>query len=171
MMTEEQKQTHIEAAHKWIEIMHRYIENHPQDISAPITLGLYQIALAALTQPASPALKLPDEMVMPIFQHHQWADRAMAQKEVDSWNACIAETKRLNAPHTAPIEPICATGGAEWVKVSEELPEKSGIYWCFFGNEKCSAIQQRVMTFSAHHKEFNDYGVTHWMPRPAAPEA
>jgi NTP pyrophosphatase (non-canonical NTP hydrolase) len=32
------------------------------------------------------------------------------------------EVKRLNAPHTAPIEPICATGGAEWVKCSERMP-------------------------------------------------
>lgn len=56
-MNEDQKQPYIEAAHKWIEVMHRYIENHPQDISAPITLGLYQIALTSLTvQP----VKLPD---------------------------------------------------------------------------------------------------------------
>ncbi|WP_312181377.1 hypothetical protein [Pantoea sp. CTOTU46764] len=66
---------------------------------------LMEMALAALTQPASPALKLPDEMVESGVNGRLYHN--------EGWNACIAEVKRLNAPHTAPIEPICATGGAD----------------------------------------------------------
>lgn len=48
------------------------------------------------TAPTAPVLKLPDEKRMPNLQHHQWADRALCQREVESWNAAIAEVKHLN---------------------------------------------------------------------------
>ncbi|WP_455852728.1 hypothetical protein [Pantoea endophytica] len=77
---------------------------------------LYKFALSALTQPASPALRLPGEASLRDACHA--VANATHESRVgsyqDGWNACIAEVKRLNAPHTAPIEPICATGGAEW---------------------------------------------------------
>ncbi|MEA5104736.1 hypothetical protein [Pantoea sp. S18] len=82
----------------------------------------YRIALAALTQPTSPDLKLPDEASLRDACHA--VANATHESRVgsyqDGWIACIAEVKRLNAPHTAPIEPICATGGTEWVKVPRE---------------------------------------------------
>lgn len=76
-----------------------------------------EVALAALTQPASPALKLPDEKSLnaAVDAVSKLTHESRVGSYQDGWNACIAEVKRLNAPHTAPIDPICATGGAEWV--------------------------------------------------------
>lgn len=78
--------------------------------------------LAALTQPASPALKLPEEASLRDACHAvaNATHESLVGSYQDGWNACITEAKRLNAPHKAPIEPICATGGAEWVKVSDK---------------------------------------------------
>ena len=74
-------------------------------------------ALAALTQPASPALKLPDafsphDAKMFCAAHGVTGAYELASKMA---NYAVDKVVRLNAPHTAPIEPICATGGAEWV--------------------------------------------------------
>ncbi len=118
-------------------------------------IEIYELALAALTQPASPALKLPDGLNETTAKLVISFATALAEKlhlsEVkygwsDAWknpgwqDKCLADfnhhigkgdprdvaaycafmwfhgwtTSRLNAPHTAPIEPICATGGAEW---------------------------------------------------------
>jgi len=72
-----------------------------------------RIALAALTQPASPALKLPE--VPPnalVALCEQMYDHRSTGVTVahDVWQDCIEEL-RIDVPHTAPIEPICATGG------------------------------------------------------------
>ncbi|MBX9476798.1 DUF551 domain-containing protein [Yersinia enterocolitica] len=56
-----------------------------------------------------------------------------------------------------------------WIKCDEHMPKKSGAYWCWFGNEKPSVIQQRVCMFNARHNEWCDSSVTHWMPLPAVP--
>jgi hypothetical protein len=79
-------------------------------------------ALAALTQPASPALKLPDafsphDAKMFCAAHGVTGAYELASKMA---NYAVDKVVRLNAPHTAPIEPICATGGAEWVNVPRE---------------------------------------------------
>lgn len=83
-MTNEEKQELIEAAHKWIEVMQRYIDNHPQDISAPITLGLYKVALSALSaQPVLYALRFknqhgqPDKLINEncLFRSHEKASQ------------------------------------------------------------------------------------------------
>lgn len=73
-------------------------------------------ALAALTQPASPALRLPDA-----FSPHDAKMFCAARGVAGAYelasqmaNYAVDKVVRLNAPHTAPIEPICATGGAEW---------------------------------------------------------
>lgn len=86
-----------------------------------------EIALAALTQPASPALKLPETISVRTAiaaLDNASAVTTIAQSYKMAWNSCIAETERLNAPRTAPIEPICATGGADWVKVPREPTQK-----------------------------------------------
>lgn len=80
---------------------------------------LMELALAALTQPANPALKLPDEMDTD-HPRMRWVGIDELWGRIQGWHDCLEEVKRLNAPHTAPIEPICATGGAEWVKVPRE---------------------------------------------------
>ncbi|MGT3182553.1 DUF551 domain-containing protein [Yersinia enterocolitica] len=56
-----------------------------------------------------------------------------------------------------------------WIKCDEHMPKKSGAYWCWFGNEKPSVIQQRVCMFNTRHNEWCDSSVTHWMPLPIAP--
>lgn len=87
--------------------------------------------LAALTQPESPALKLPD--AKPDHDSEDGNDidyldpsQVYALGVDDGFNRCLREVLNLNAPHTAPIEPICATGGAEWVKCSERMPDEEG---------------------------------------------
>jgi hypothetical protein len=80
-----------------------------------------RIALAALAQPASPALKLPDgwvavpreatrEMIESGWTYSVLEKNATAK---GTWACMVAAAPAV--PHTAPIEPICATGGAEWV--------------------------------------------------------
>jgi hypothetical protein len=100
MMTEDQ--------HDLVDFINQEIDKWDDERRYVLVL---EIALAALTQPASPALKLPDERVDSGVNGRLYHN--------EGWNACLAEVKRLNAPHTAPIEPICATGGADWVKVSD----------------------------------------------------
>lgn len=77
-------------------------------------------AMSALAQPASTALKLPD--AKPDHDSEDGNDidylepsQVYALGVDDGLNRCLREVVKLNAPHTAPIEPICATGGAEWV--------------------------------------------------------
>ena len=80
-------------------------------------MALEYMRLAALTQPASPALKLPDPFDANDAKMFCAAYGVKGAYELASQMANYAVDKvvRLNAPHTAPIEPICATGGAEWV--------------------------------------------------------
>ena len=75
-------------------------------------------ALAALTQPASPALKLPDGWVAVPLEPTPGmmvAGTLVSEFQEDPsgmYRAMVAAAPSV--PHTAPIEPICATGGAEW---------------------------------------------------------
>lgn len=110
MMTEEKKQALIADMQSEKLVLEKWRDDW--NARDKLNYQAIDIALAALTQPASPALKLPDEMVT------SGVNGGLYHNE--GWNACLAEVKRLNAPHTAPIEPICATGGAEWVKVPRE---------------------------------------------------
>lgn len=123
------------------------LKAHCEDVIANPQDYLYWVvdmakeALAAITQPASPALKLPDvqEQVIGVWNPsaNEIAVRKLSGiKVVDfaHWHChCTKEVvirdisdhpAILNAPHTAPIEPICATGGAEWVKVPREPTQK-----------------------------------------------
>lgn len=128
-----------------------------------------EIALAALTQPASPALKLPDEK-----PHREGSDdTALSQVYelgiADGFNRCLREVAKLNAPHTAPIEPICATGGAEWVKLEDELPKDGS--WCIAIEEGDFAGDVVYWGNGEWRSEFGRDEYTHWMYHPAAPES
>lgn len=56
-----------------------------------------------------------------------------------------------------------------WIACSEQTPVADGAYWCWFGKEEPSVIQQRVCIWNNRHHEWCDSPVTHWMPLPAAP--
>lgn len=116
--------------------------------------------LAALTQPASPALKLPDEMVESGVNGRLYHN--------EGWNACLSEVKRLNAPHAAPIAPICATGGAEWVKLEDELPKDGS--WCIAIEEGDFAGDVVYWGNGEWRSEFGRDEYTHWMYHPTAQE-
>lgn len=139
-------------------------------------------ALAALTQPASPALKLPDEM----YADHprmRWVGMSELWGRIQGWNDCLDEVKRLNAPHTAPIEPICATGGAEWVKVSERMPLElsdehiSEVEVIVTDGTTVGTCEYRRGYLPRPWAEWSNYGdidadeITHWQPMPSAPGA
>lgn len=89
-------------------------------------MALEYMRLAAITQPASRELKLPDGWVAVPLEPSR--EMRLASKRYNSktklptgpgvYKAMVAAAPA--APHTAPIEPICATGGAEWVKVPRE---------------------------------------------------
>ncbi|MGP2882424.1 DUF551 domain-containing protein [Serratia marcescens] len=57
-----------------------------------------------------------------------------------------------------------------WIVCSERMPDADGAYWCWFGKEKPSVIQQRVCIWNDRNHEWCDSAVTHWMPLPVAPE-
>lgn len=57
-----------------------------------------------------------------------------------------------------------------WIACTEQTPDADGAYWCWFGKEEPSVIQQRVCIWISRHNEWCDSAVTHWMPLPAAPE-
>lgn len=56
-----------------------------------------------------------------------------------------------------------------WIACSDRMPDADGAYWCWFGKEKPSVIQQRVCIWNDRNHEWCDSSVTHWMPLPAAP--
>lgn len=72
-------------------------------------------------QPASPALRLPDDWVaVPREATREMIESGWTYSVLEksatakgTWACMVAAAPA--APHTAPIEPICATGGAEWV--------------------------------------------------------
>ncbi|MDP8624884.1 MULTISPECIES: DUF551 domain-containing protein [Serratia] len=57
-----------------------------------------------------------------------------------------------------------------WIACTEQTPDADGAYWCWFGKEEPSVIQQRVCIWINRNNEWCDSAVTHWMPLPAAPE-
>jgi len=148
-------------------------------------------ALAALTQPASPDFKLPDgwvavpreatiEMIESGWTYSVLEKNATAK---GTWACMVAAAPAV--PHTAPIEPICATGGAEWVKFSEQDPPHKQYVLAadFSGLRKYSPCEQNP-TVAMFGDWFDDgkptwddgdggdihlMHVTHWMALPAAP--
>lgn len=77
-------------------------------------LACAEVALAALTQTASPALKLPDGWVVAPREptDKMWAAGCQALKDHDTAKATYQAMLDAapTAPHTAHIEPSCNTG-------------------------------------------------------------
>lgn len=145
MMTEEQLIDRI--CLTCVDVRHAATDESAQKFINDIR-GLAE-QLVALTQPASPALKLPDGWVaVPIEPTEEmiaaWRDdmdKSYAKEhaiKIGEDEIVFAHQAMLAAapavPHTAPIEPICATGGAEWVKVSEGLPKRGQRVNAFYLN-------------------------------------
>ncbi|WP_343552160.1 DUF551 domain-containing protein [Pantoea sp.] len=177
MMTEEQQAL--------IDTCHHMISRESSSEYSGNLREVARIALAALTQPASPALKLPETIsVRTAIAALDNASEVttMAQSYKMAWNACIAEVKRLNAPHTAHIEPSCATGGA-WVKCSERMPLElsdvhiSEVEVIVTDGTQVGTCECRRGYMPRPWVEWSNYGdidaekITHWMPLPAEPEA
>ncbi|MEV2189354.1 DUF551 domain-containing protein, partial [Streptomyces sp. NPDC047966] len=115
------------------------------------------------TAPPAPAVpeKCP-EHVRSLMNIHadDLFDDADAQ---EIWNACRAAmlAQPVSQGYTLP---------EGWIACGERMPDADGEYWCWFGKEKPSVIQQRVCIWNDRNHEWCDSAVTHWMPLPAAPE-
>lgn len=172
MMTEEQKQALIHELESRRAIMR--IDSDKLWEYDWFADEAYRIALAALTQPASPAFKLPDdwvavpreatrEMIESGWTYHLITKDPSAK---GIWACMIAAAPTV--PHTAPIEPICATGGAEWVSIEDELPRDGS--WCIAIEEGNFAGDVVYWENGAWKSEFGRDEYTHWMYHPAAAE-
>lgn len=154
---------------------------NPQD-HLDWVVDMARVALAALTEPVSPALRLPTREDFEVscggnLERNKWHPEYYSEHPTrsrwEAWQNAIAEVVRLNAPHTAPIEPICATGGAEWVKCSDRMPDEEGkdgrILVCC-----CGEVKTGFYDFLSKFSDADGYPlfteVTHWMPLPAAPK-
>ncbi|WP_350260795.1 hypothetical protein AAF463_11585 [Pantoea sp. BJ2] len=140
-------------------------------------------AFAALNQSVSPELKLPDGWVaVPMEPTEEmiaaWRDdmdKSYAKEhaiKIGEDEIVFAHQAMLAAapavPHTAPIEPICATGGAEWVSIEDEPPRDGS--WCIAIEEGDLAGDVVYWENGAWKSEFGRDEYTHWMYHPAAPE-
>ncbi|NWA63028.1 DUF551 domain-containing protein [Pantoea sp. B9002] len=180
MMTEEQLIDRI--CLTCVDVRHAATDESAQKFINDIR-GLAE-QLAALTQPASPALKLPDDARRSLNLALQAMEfmgdtlnnlDAVCPEDVEfvtpAFNAVrsILADAAPSAPHTAPIEPICATGGAEWVKCSERMPDDDTL---------CLGIDADGVIWTMHY----DCGelvtdtyrtappdITHWMLLPEPP--
>ncbi|HFQ6845084.1 TPA: DUF551 domain-containing protein [Serratia marcescens] len=108
---------------------------------------------------APPAPAEPDEM--PRQNQNGWP--LDYSEYASGWNACRAAmlAQPVSSGYTLPDD---------WIACSEQDPVADGAYWCWFGKEKPSVIQQRVCIWNDRNHEWCDSAVTHWMPLPAAPE-
>lgn len=180
-MTEEQKQALIADMQSERLVLEKWRDDW--NARDKINYHAIDIALATLANAIEPeigALIFPEEMASE-------ADGRIFYNK--GWNACLAEVKRLNAPHTAPIEPICATGGEEWVKCCDGKPDIDVTVWCYGQYDDGSDdtdnyafpgyMDKKGRWFACNNGDYvdggygNDYRacVARWMPLPAAPEA
>ena len=117
---------------------------------------------ALIPQPAPAAagelLEAMEEVIRISDRDHEAWDKAKA-----AISACRAAmlAQPVSSGYTLPDG---------WIACSERMPDADGAYWCWFGKEKSSVIQQRVCIWNDRNHEWCDSAVTHWMPLPAAPE-
>lgn len=90
------------------------------------------------------------------------------------FNYCADAVNRVEDACRAAMLAQPVSGGYKlpesWIACSEQTPVADGAYWCWFGKEKPSVIQQRVCIWNDRNHEWCDSAVTHWMPLPVAPE-
>ncbi|WP_353052225.1 DUF551 domain-containing protein [Serratia marcescens] len=119
--------------------------------------------------------KLANREAQPVYQYRM---RNPYNGQVTDWETTkpeqvdfiLKETIAANVEFriiAAPPAPAVQDG---WIPCSEQTPVADGAYWCWFGKEKPSVIQQRVCIWNDRNHEWCDSSVTHWMPLPAAPE-
>lgn len=102
--------------------------------------------------------------------HNMWGDweRITAEQHAEMSVQHAADNDyEFRMLYDAPPAPAVPDG---WIPCSEQTPVADGAYWCWFGKEKPSVIQQRVCIWNDRNHEWCDSSVTHWMPLPAAPE-
>ncbi|HID8084489.1 TPA: DUF551 domain-containing protein [Serratia marcescens] len=123
----------------------------------------YERKANAKTRCEFPASEVPEEMTGGIAMSKYKVKKSNYAQWVKGWNACRA------AMLAQPV-----SGGYKlpesWIACSEQTPVADGAYWCWFGKEKPSVIQQRVCIWNDRNHEWCDSAVTHWMPLPVAPE-
>ncbi|MGX8076893.1 DUF551 domain-containing protein [Serratia marcescens] len=120
----------------------------------------FRVLYDAPPAPAAPE-KCPEHVRFLMSMHaDDLFDDADAQ---EIWNACRAAmlAQPVSSSYKLP---------EGWIVCSEQTPVADGAYWCWFGKEKPSVIQQRVCIWNDRNHEWCDSAVTHWMPLPAAPE-
>lgn len=114
---------------------------------------------ALLPRPPAPAV--PEKMTAVVKDEAEYAN---------GWNACrAAMLESVAATSSIPMISDSYNLPNGWIACSEQTPVADGAYWCWFGKEKPSVIQQRVCIWNDRNHEWCDSAVTHWMPLPAAP--
>jgi hypothetical protein len=130
-----------------------------------VKLERLQEAYTAPPAPA-PAVIILDKVSCEGFDPKDWVE-ARNLGQCEGWNAYRAEMLaqsvsqgyKLNSPEIPD----------SWIACTEQTPDADGAYWCWFGKEEPSVIQQRVCIWINRNNEWCDSSVTHWMPLPAAP--
>ncbi|EJL90255.1 hypothetical protein [Pantoea sp. GM01] len=127
---------------------------NPQD-HLDWVVDMARVALAALTQPASPVLKLPDSITelpcdvrLPNVTYRKGIHTRML---LEGLQRRAEYPREDDEPHTAQIEPLCATGGAEWVKEAEHLAEIYGTSFVMFRHgekPQCADPTKVIITFT-----------------------
>ncbi|HIE0439283.1 TPA: DUF551 domain-containing protein [Serratia marcescens] len=132
--------------------------------------------LSLINSAATPAPAVPDMDTIALEAAR------LVVRDVDRRDDLVGGTCQLQAMIQCHIETACraamlaqpVSGGYKlpesWIACSEQTPVADGAYWCWFGKEKPSVIQQRVCIWNDRNHEWCDSAVTHWMPLPVAPE-
>lgn len=94
----------------------------------------------------------------------------ISDRDHEAWDKAKAAISACRAAMLAQPVSSGYTLPDGWIACSERMPDADGAYWCWFGKEKSSVIQQRVCIWNDRNHEWCDSAVTHWMPLPAAPE-
>lgn len=118
------------------------------------------------TAPPVPAVIILDKVSCEGFDPKDWVE-ARNLGQCEGWNAYRAEMLAQSVSQDCKLNSPEIPDG--WIACSEQTPDTDGAYWCWFGKEEPSVIQQRVCIWINRNNEWCDSAVTHWMPLPAAP--
>ncbi|WP_262017277.1 DUF551 domain-containing protein [Serratia liquefaciens] len=133
--------------------VHEYVklERLQEAYTAPRAPAVTSDLLEAMTE----VIRISDR------DHEAWsrAKEAIATCRAAMLAQPVSQGYKLNSPEIPD----------SWIACTEQTPDADGTYWCWFGKEEPSVIQQRVCIWISRHNEWCDSAVTHWMPLPAAP--